>query len=137
MFNVLVSADETAWESDQRMGMQTGRFLEHSGDESESISATKPETLRALERVQSLLLYEMALVVPALNLSGLDKCRHRVGSSQVTFRFAETGRFPANKFEDLRRQGLQSGNWGINRTHWAVQSGRYCTRRLVSNHTKS
>jgi hypothetical protein len=123
MFNVLISADETAWESDQRMGMQTGRFLEHSGDESESISVAKPETLRALERVQSLLLYENGVRSPGSEFIRVGQMRDiRAGGGQVTFRFAETGRIPASKFEDLRHR-LQIGDWEMNRTHWAVKDG--------------
>ena len=123
MFNVLVSGDGTAWESNQRMGMMTDRFLEHSGDESEFISHDKPETLKALERVPSLLLYESGVRGPGADSVRVGQMRDiRVRGGNVTFRFAETGRIPGDKFKALRR-GLQIDDWEMNRTHWAVKDG--------------
>jgi hypothetical protein len=47
MFNLLVSASGTAWESDQRMGMDVSRcFREYCGDECVGITAKNPESLR-------------------------------------------------------------------------------------------
>ncbi len=58
MFNLLVSFDGTAWETDQVMRMPTVRFKEYSGFESEAISVREPQTLRLLENIDSLLMYE-------------------------------------------------------------------------------
>jgi hypothetical protein len=123
MFNVLISADETAWESDHRMAMMTERFLESSGDESEFISRERPETLKALERVQSLLLYEDGVCGPGAGFVRVGQLRDiRITGWKMTFRFAEMGRIPTDKFEGLRHR-LQIGDWEMNRTHWAVKDG--------------
>lgn len=123
MFNVLISGDETAWESDQRMRMMSDRFLEYSGDESESISLDEPETLKALERVQALLLYENSVGSPGAEFVRVGQMRDiRTQGPVVTFRFAESGRIPADKFEELRHR-LQIDKWEMNRTHWAVKDG--------------
>jgi hypothetical protein len=53
MFNLLVSASSTAWESDQRMGMSASRFGEYSGDEYEGISVKNQESLKRLARTGS------------------------------------------------------------------------------------
>ena len=58
MFNLLVSASSTAWESDQRMGMSASRFGEYSGDEYVGISVKNQESLKRLEQVPTLLMYE-------------------------------------------------------------------------------
>ena len=54
MFNILISASSTAWESDQRMEMQVGRFGEYSGTEYEGISTQNQASLKRLEQVQTL-----------------------------------------------------------------------------------
>jgi len=38
--------------------MDVDRFKEHSGSESEAVSAGKPETLKLLEKIDALLMYE-------------------------------------------------------------------------------
>ncbi len=123
MFNVLVSGDEAAWESDQRLDMSVDRFLEHSGDESEAISVKEPGSLKVLERIQSLLLYEKGALGRGKNIVRIGQIRSiRVDSGQISFRFAEAGRLPSNKFEDLRPR-LQISDWEMHRTHWAVKDG--------------
>jgi hypothetical protein len=123
MFNILISGDPTAWESDQRMGMSTDRFLEHSGDESEAISLKDPENFKVLERVQSLLLYEKGTLGPGQNIVRIGQMRSiRVVPGRITFRFSEAGRIPNEKFEELRPR-LQINDFEMQRTHWAVKDG--------------
>jgi len=74
MFNLLVTCNETAWESPQRLGMSTDRFLEYSGDESASISHANPDSLKALERVQTLLMCEDIVKRTAADVVGSVKC---------------------------------------------------------------
>ena len=64
MFNILVSADGTAWESGHRMGMDVSRFREHSGDESGDIVLDRPHSLKLLEQVETLLMYEDGTMNP-------------------------------------------------------------------------
>lgn len=123
MFNILISGDGTAWESDQRMGMSADRFLEHSGDESESISLKDPEGFRVLERIQSLLLYEKGTLGLGENIVRIGQMRSiRVVPGRITFRFAEAGRILNERFDELRPR-LQISDFEMHRTHWAVKDG--------------
>ena len=59
MFNLLISGNVNAWETDQLMRMDAARFNnEYSGIESSQISAENPGSLQELEKIPSLLLYE-------------------------------------------------------------------------------
>jgi hypothetical protein len=123
MFNVLIAGDTAAWESDQRLEMPAERFLEHSGDESENISVEKPKSLKVLERIQSLLLYEGGTSGKASGVIRLGQMRDiRSVGRNVSFRFAETGRISNTKFNELRHR-LQITDWEMHRTHWAVKDG--------------
>lgn len=123
MFNVLISADETAWETGQRMSMMKSRFGEYSGDEKANIDLNDPASLKSLEGVPTLLLYEDGVRGPDTNAIRVGQMREiRVQGGAVTFRFTETGRIPAEKLEALHGR-LQIGNWEMNRTHWAVKDG--------------
>ncbi len=64
MFNVLVTSNGTAWETDQLMRILASRFNTHSGTEGNGISPAKPETLLRLEKVPSLLMYERGVRGP-------------------------------------------------------------------------
>ena len=64
MFNVLISGNDAAWESEQRMQMAIDRFLECSGDEAQKIKPEDPRTLKLLERVPALLMYEVLIKDP-------------------------------------------------------------------------
>jgi hypothetical protein len=123
MFNVLIAGDGMAWESEQRLEMLTERFLEHSGDESENISVEKPNSLKILERIQTLLLYEDGAGGNAADVIRLGQMRDiRIVGRKITFRFAEAGRIESDKFEELRHR-LQISDWEMHRTHWAVKDG--------------
>jgi hypothetical protein len=120
MFNVLISADGTAWESSGRMTMSSERMLEHSGTESGTISLDDPTTLGVLERVTSLLLYEEGASADTVRVGQLRDIR--VGRMQITFQFSETGRIPPERFAECRPR-LQISEWEMRRTHWAVKDG--------------
>jgi hypothetical protein len=120
MFNVLISADGTAWESSGRMTILSERALEHSGAESEAISLDEPATFKALERVTSLLLYEDGASADTVRVGQLRDIR--VGRTRITFRFSETGRLPPERFAECRPR-LQISEWEMRRTHWAVKDG--------------
>ena len=132
MFNLLISADSTAWESDQRMRMPISRFGEYSGDEYEGISTKHPMSLKRLEQVQTLLMYEKDVSGPTADVVRLGQMRDiRLSGGEVTFRFTETGRISAQKVEELAHR-LQLGEWERTRTHWAVKDGSIPQELLIA-----
>ncbi len=58
MFNLLVSGNPSTWDTGQPWSMLIERFKEYSGSEASGISAKQPLTLKALEGVPALLMYE-------------------------------------------------------------------------------
>lgn len=123
MFNLLVSGSSTAWESDQRMGMPVSRFGEYSGDEYEGISTTNLASLKQLEQVPTLLMYEDGVDGPNTDIVRVGQMRDiRVSRGEISFRFTETGRVPRDKVDELAHR-LQLGEWERTRTHWAVKDG--------------
>lgn len=124
MFNVLISADNTAWETDQLMRMDIGRFKEYSdGAEAAAISTRKPDSMKALESVPALLMYETGTEGP-----NVDSARYgfvsgiRISGSELVFKFREEGRFPIEVIHEYADR-LGFGRWEQNRTHWAVKDG--------------
>jgi hypothetical protein len=60
MFNLLVSGNYTAWETDQLMRMPRDRFGEYSDTERARISLDQMESVKSLEGIDTLLMYEMS-----------------------------------------------------------------------------
>lgn len=132
MFNLLVSADSTAWESDQRMTMLASRFGEYSGDEYAGISLKDQSSLKRLEQAQTLLMYETGVGSPNADVVRIGQMRDiRVSGGQITFRFSETGRIPQEKVDELAHR-LQLGDWEKTRTHWALKDGDIPQELLLS-----
>jgi TIR domain len=121
MFNILVSYSESAWETDQLMRMDVGRFGEFRGIESESISVANPSTLKSLEHIDTLLIYEEY----AKN-ANVDVIRYgylhgiKVVNRELVFRFEEKGRFTRLIVKEFA-QRLGISDWEFTRTHWAVK----------------
>lgn len=123
MYNILVSAREKDWESDQRMNMTTSRFREHSGDEAQLIDVNDPQSIKILESVPALLMYEDGVEDPYADVVRVGQLRDiRYGSGNISFRFTETGRMPFAKVKELDHR-LQISKWELNRTHWAIKDG--------------
>ncbi len=123
MFNVLISADDTAWESEQRMSMPAERFLEHSGDEAVGFSAKRPDSIKSLERVLSLLMYEEGVNSGNADVVRIGYLRDiRMEGGEISFRFTETGRVDRQDILE-RRHRLQIARWEAHRTHWAIKDG--------------
>src|SRR5687768_2667108 len=122
MFNLLVSANETAWES-KRMTMSVSRFKEFSGDEAQTISEREPSSLKALESVPALLMYETIVEGPEAEVVRIGQLRDiRNEGSSLTFRFSEDGRL--NRERVLKDAGrFQINKWEASRTHWAIKDG--------------
>src|SRR5262245_26065603 len=94
MFNVLVQANSTAWETDQLMRMRRNRFNEYSDSEGDAIRANKPESLKLLEAVPTLLMYERGTTGPNTNIVRYGFLRNiKATPTEIQFTFSEEGRF--------------------------------------------
>lgn len=123
MFNILVSHGSSAWESDQRMKMSAYRFGEYSGDEREGIAIEDQTSLKRLEQVQTLLMYEDGHKDPNTEVVRIGQLRDiRLSHGEITFRFTESGRVSRSKVYELAHR-LQLEDFEKNRTHWAVKDG--------------
>jgi hypothetical protein len=121
MFNVLIAGNPTQWETDQLMRMEVGRFQEYSGSEAENISASTPETLKSLEGIDSLLMYESGsrgLNADLVRYGYLHNIR--VSGKDMVFRFEEKGKFQRTVVEEFAGR-LGFGPSEEHRTHWAVK----------------
>jgi len=123
MFNLLVTADETAWETDQLMRLSADRFKEYSGKESGAVSLSDPASLKALEGIPSFLMYELAVSNLNRDWVRYGELRDiRVAGTDLCFRFTEKGRFARSVIlEWSSRLGIDS--FEHNRTHWAIKDG--------------
>lgn len=123
MFNLLVTADGTAWETDQLMQMAADRFKEYSGDEAKAISLADPESLGRLEKVHALLMYESGVSGPNPDVVRLGRLQEiRVAGYQIVFRFEEEGRLTRSLIQEFASR-LLMGAWESTRTHWAIKDG--------------
>jgi hypothetical protein len=121
MFNILTSGNGTAWETDQLMRMDVGRFKEYSDSEAENISANKPTTLKLLEGIETLLMYEAGAKGPNVDLVRYGCLRSiKVVQKELVFKFEEKGKFLRSVVEEFAgRLGIDP--WEFNRTHWAIK----------------
>jgi len=122
MFSLLVSGIKGSWETDQLMRMDASRFGHGNGVEGEAISADEPDTLKALEQTQALLMYERGLPT-----SGIVRYGHlrdvRFVQPSLVFRFLEHGRLARQVVvEFATRLGIED-HWEFGRTHWALKDG--------------
>jgi len=128
MWNLIVSADETAWEGEQRMKMLRGRFGEYSGDESTAVDLANPESRKFLEQVHTVLMYEVGVSDPPGDMVRIGHLRDIQADHaghplrDITFRFREKGRITHSWMEEnAHRLGID--RWEFGRTHWAVKDG--------------
>lgn len=138
MFNLLVTANPTAWETDQLMRIDKTRLKEYSdAQEAENIRADKPETLAQLEGIPTLLMYETGTEGPQSGIVRYGLLRSiRVTGKDLSFYFDEEGRFDLSTVEEFAdRLGL--GKLQLHRTHWAIKEGGIPTemmRRLTPSY---
>ncbi len=133
MFNLLVTADSTAWETDNTMQSPKERFKEHSGSEAEAISLRDPNSLKVLESVPTLLMYESGSDDLGIVRYGFTKNITVVGT-RINFDFDPRGYFPSEFIEEFANQ-LGIDSWEFNRTHWAIKNGdipRELTARMTN-----
>jgi len=124
MFNLLVHYDAKAWETDQLMTMEVDRFKEYSGGECESIKPLDPESLKLLEGIDTLLMYESGSdsnpnikLVRFGYLYEIRKLR-----SELVFRFKQKGTLKRSVLVEYAKQ-LAIDSFEFNRTHWAIKDG--------------
>lgn len=103
--------------------MPADRFKEYSGDEAASLDVTSPDSLRMLERVPSILMYELGTDGNTAENAYFGELRDiQHSGSTLSFRFHHTGNLTQG--EVLENSGrLQIGRWEANRTHWAIKDG--------------
>lgn len=128
MWNLIMSAGDTAWENDQRLEMMRSRFGEYSGDEYAAVDLANPESRRFLEQVHTVLMYEAGTDDPPgeiVRVGHLRDIRADLNGQplrDITFRFKEVGRITRSwVHENAHRLGIP--DWELNRTHWAVKDG--------------
>lgn len=121
MFNVLVASDKTAWETDQLMRMDAARFKENSGSEAEGISVKNPATLKSIEGIDTLLMYEKQSESANADLIRYGRL-HTIKAThgELTFRFEEKGKFTRTVVDDFAAR-LGISRFEFHRTHWAVK----------------
>lgn len=124
MFSILVSGDGEAWETENMMGMDLGRFKEYSGFEADAIAVSQPETLEPLKNADAILMYETGVTGPNVDVVRVGKMSDiRAGSRNVAFCFKETGRCPRSVIEEhAKLLGLAA--FEFTRTHWAIKDGK-------------
>lgn len=124
MFNILITADKTAWETDELMRMTAARFGELSGSEAETISVKNPATLKSLEGLDTLLMYEDSSKNANADLIRYGRLYEiKVARTDLTFRFEEKGKFTRAVIEDFDTRLGITDRFEFYRTHWAVKDG--------------
>jgi hypothetical protein len=123
MFNLIVTHNPTAWETDQLMRIEKDRFGEYSGHEAETIQIAAPETLGVLENCPTLLMYEMGSEAVNRDMIRYGQARNIVVSRKdIVFRFEQEGIFSRAIMQEFGdRLDIDSFEW--NRTHWAIKDG--------------
>lgn len=123
MFNLLISGTGTSWETDQLMRMHADRFKEYSGSEADAVSLEEPASLKLLEQVPALLMYESGVQGAHSDIVRFGYVRdvaHRDGF--LVFNFDEQGHFERSVIQEFADR-LDVRQWELNRHHWAVKDG--------------
>jgi hypothetical protein len=123
MFNLLFSGSKNAWDTDQLMRMDLSRFKEFSpGAEAQQIDAKNANSLKELELVPALLLYEEGLHdAPADDVRYGKLHGIRLENRDLVFRFNEEGRFSRAVFKEFAARLGVTERLEHNRTHWAIK----------------
>jgi hypothetical protein len=131
MFNVLITGDPTAWETDQLMRILAERLHDgYSGNEAKGISIAQPDSLKSLESIPTLLMYERGTKAPNADIVRYGQLREiKVAGHKLTFRFVEEGRVSRSVLDEFANR-LGFGDYEQGRTHWAVKDGDMPTAML-------
>ena len=125
MFNLLVSGNGEWWE---RPPLTSGvdQFKEYSGIAGEAIDAARPDTLRQLEEIPALLMYEAGARGPHARVVRHGRLRNIVRRGRdLTFDFEP---HPEQAYLDREfvlnfAPQLAIEPFEQHRTHWAVKDG--------------
>ncbi|WP_155888472.1 hypothetical protein [Inquilinus limosus] len=106
--------------------MDIGRFTEYSGSEAEVVSLAKPESLKPLELVPTLLMYETGVAGPnpkVVRHGRITNLRREGG--RLSFEFephAERGYLRRDTIQEVSER-LGMHRFEFTRTHWAIKDG--------------
>ena len=125
MFNLLVSGNGEWWETPP-LSAGIDRFKEYSGTAAEAIDPARPETLRRLEEIPALLMYEIGAGGPHARIVRHGRVRNIVRRGrELTFDFELD---PERAYLDRQAFLTFAPQLGIepfeqHRTHWAIKDG--------------
>ena len=123
MFNLLVSGNASAWDTTQPWSMRIERFKEYSGSKADEISARQPLTLKALEGVPTLLMYEWGVDGPSADVVRFGYMENiRTTGQLIQFTFREESHCDRDLIDEFASL-LSLSDWERSRTHWAVKDG--------------
>ncbi|MBC3239536.1 hypothetical protein HU723_10125 [Pseudomonas lurida] len=125
MFNLLVAGHSEMWET-QPYSIGLGRFKEYSGHEAAAIDPASPESLRRLEEVPALLMYEVGAGGPHARVVRHGRIRNIVRrGSELTFAFEPDDHHAYLERSQVLSVSDQLGmdQFEQHRTHWAVKDG--------------
>jgi hypothetical protein len=125
MLNLLVSGNGDKWET-QPFTSTIDRFKEYSGVGAEAIDLARPETLRQLEQIPALLMYEVGAGGPHARVVRHGRIRNIVRRGhEFAFTFEPD---PEHAYLDRAEVLRIADQLGIaqfeqHRTHWAIKDG--------------
>lgn len=125
MFNLLVSGHGEWWET-QPFTSSIDRFKEYSGVGAETIDLARPETLRQLEQIPTLLMYEVGAGGPHARVVRHGRLRNIVRRGhELAFTFEPDPEHAYLDRADVLRIADQLGiaQFEQHRTHWAIKDG--------------
>jgi hypothetical protein len=125
MFNLLVAGQSEMWETPP-YSFPIVRFKEYSGDEAANVDLARPETIRALEGVPMLLMYEVGAGGAHDRVVRHGRARNisRRGT-ELTFDFElhEQHAFLERSSVLAIAEQLDIRQFERHRTHWAIKDG--------------
>lgn len=125
MYNLLVSGNGEWWEGDH-LSMSVNRFKEYSGAEADAITVDQPETLRRLEGLPALLMYEVGAGGPNARLVRHGQLRNiirHMGEIRFTFEPDSARAYLDRSVILTFADQLGVHSFEQHRTHWAIKDG--------------
>ncbi|MDJ1163929.1 hypothetical protein QHI69_18705 [Burkholderia gladioli pv. gladioli] len=125
MFNLLVSGNGEMWEAPP-FSLGIGRFKEYSGAEADAIDVARPETLRHLEVVPTLLMYEVGAGGPHAGVVRHGRVRNitRRGNELAFVFEPDLQQAYLNRSQVLAfSEQLGIEQFERHRTHWSIKDG--------------
>lgn len=119
MYNLLVTAEENAWEATSYRYLRN-RFLEYTVEDiAEHFQVLDEDNLEALKSYPCIFAYEGA--DSNFKIGKITSIKRRAGALEIEYEFDE--RITSRKFSEIKqyREALDIREWEMNRTHWAVK----------------